>query len=110
MADGEASATTTKVGKTFNFNLTGDDHALYETLRAIYDGEREAEDAQFAETLAALPAEQRRLIESRLAPTSAKKDLSYREFFARAMRDALTHQEALADAADAEEADQPEGE
>lgn len=110
MADGEASAATTpKVGKTINFNLTGDDHSLYTTLREVYEGDREAEEERFAATLAGLPAEARALIESRLAPAT-KKDMSYREFFVKAMRDALAHQEALADAADAEEASESEGE
>ena len=103
MADEPATtATPPKPGKTFNFNLTGDDFHLYETIRALYEDARDADDAKVSDTLAALPAEARALIQARLAAPAKKRDMSHREVIVKALSEVLRVREAQDDA----EADQ----
>lgn len=97
---GSTESAPASTGKTFSFNLTGEDFHLYESLRSIYEGEQEARDERRQALLDAMDPADRALFASAVAATSTEK-MSYRQFFARAMQDAMSHQEALADAEEA---------
>ena len=84
-------------GKTFNFNLIGDDLFLYETVRELYEADQEEADATVAEALAGLGPATRALVEARFAP-KAKKELSHRQVFVQALRESLKAREAAEDA------------
>ena len=82
-------------GKTFSFNLTGDDLRLYEQARDLYQGDIADEDATVAAALAGLPVEARLLVEARMASAPKAKELSHRQVFVRALQDSLSlHEEA----------------
>ena len=93
-------------GKPFSFNLTGDDLHLYETVRAIIEGEQEEAEGKISEALSGLDPDVRALVQARFAPRP-KKDISQRQVFVTAMGAFLAVKEAEADeeAEEAEESD-----
>ena len=86
-----------KPGKTFNFSLTGDDFYLYETIRDIYQDAEEEGDATVADALAELDPAVRALIESRIAPKPARREISPRQVFVRALQAAMDAEDAATD-------------
>lgn len=90
-----------KAGKSIAFQLVGDDLFLFETVRDMYEGEREDDEAKVASALDGLDPEVRALVQSRMV-TQSRKELSQREVFMRAMREAMAAREAAEDAALAE--------
>ena len=97
MAD-ESTTKKKPTGRTFNFNLVGDDLHLYETVRDIYQDEQESEEATVASVLGEMDPQIRALLESRFAPKPARREMSQRQVFVRALGAALAALEAAEDA------------
>lgn len=87
-----ADEPTTKAppkGRTFNFNLTGDDLTLFERVRDLCLAELSNEDATVNAALEGLDPEVRALLQARMGAQPTKKELSQRQIFTRALQDAL---------------------
>jgi ketosteroid isomerase-like protein len=99
VADAAATKEAKKVspGKSFAFNLTGDDFHLYETARDTYQAEADGDDETVAAALDCLDDDVRALVEARFAPRPAKRELSQRQLFVRVMQDAQKYRDYLAD-------------
>lgn len=95
-----ADTATKPTGKAFNLNLIGDDLHLYTTMRDIYQDEREADESRVLATLDGLDPEIRALLQARMAAKPVRRDISHREVFVRAMREAMAAREAADDEAE----------
>lgn len=95
------TTSTTPKGKTFNFSFT-EEMFDYNTLKDLYEAQEGENEETVNEALEGLPDNVRALLLERMKPAPKAKELSQRQVFGRAIRDAMAWQEHLADVEAAE--------